>query len=912
MPNRLLFVKTVLFLSTLIVGIDVCGQAPNWRAADAMVSAQIGEPFGVATIEVPLATGVDAGSMPPLRATDSAGRVLYPVANETRQRVIPPSERPVPEPGRGRLLNRLGGLIRELTGNDKDKEITVSRRVSFLFRSDQPIRVTVSDIGGTIGTYDLVPQSDPLAHGQLLERWWGDYTTGVQTQVERGDYPPWVETYLVAMLSGRLHLPLPRWFEINPNQEDTLVSTLKLIAGAEDESEVIFRRAAAGNLSSTASNTDLVPIPSGPNWAPSTAYLNSDSDAPETEPLADSVPPECFYLRYGSFENYLWFTDLSTEYGGDITRMATLRGFRSQSTASIESQLNLKMTQMSRMIGPTVIQDQALIGRDLFLNDGATFGVLFKVANAFLFRTSLQSDRNTRARNDDAIELNDVTIAGQKVSFLRSADNRVRSFLAEDGDTILVTNSETMVKRFLEVAQTGQSLAKTFDFQLARRLMPLQRDDTVFAYVSPQMLQGLVSPKYLVELRRRLDSKSDIALVHLARLAAANEGTPIQSIDKLVKSGYLPADFNHRIDGSGIVSLGDDLIDTRRGARGSFLPIADVDFKQVSAEEAAWYSKIAATYTSRFSHMDPIMAGVHREVVAEGSGDTPRVEQLSIHAEIAPWSPVQYGKLAQQLGPPTRVAMRFAPDDIVAVQAHVASEYLGPPTHLFAAIKDSVPPDPKDFDGLLNSYRALRQLPGYLGAWPLPGILDRLPLGIGRGTPVGPGMSRLIGGLYRYTGGEFSVLSFYPDVLNASLPYLVSVEVDDAAQIRGRVGNLLGSQLEGWVTKQMYERSAKTSDAGASFLSMLSRQLKVDPTNAMAATSNIFATDLQCTLGGEYEFAPEINHWKSTAWQNNRPPTNPPVGYTPPILKWFRGGNATLTQYEDRVVVDAVLDISRQ
>ena len=57
----------------------------------------------------------------------------------------------------------------------------------------------------------------------------------------------------------------------------------------------------------------------------------------------------------------------------------------------------------------------------------------------------------------------------------------------------------------------------------------------------------------------------------------------------------------------------------------------------------------------------------------------------------------KYGELANQLGPPTRTVMRFAPDDIVSVQGHVASDWLGPPTHLFAAIKDTNPPDPSRF-----------------------------------------------------------------------------------------------------------------------------------------------------------------------------------------------------------------------
>ena len=94
--------------------------------------------------------------------------------------------------------------------------------------------------------------------------------------------------------------------------------------------------------------------------------------------------------------------------------------------------------------------------------------------------------------------------------------------MVEHDDYICMTNSQVIADRFLEVGKTGESLAKTDDFRAARHWMPLERDDTIFAYFSPGMLQGLLSPQYLIELRRRMQSESDIALVHLARLAAAS------------------------------------------------------------------------------------------------------------------------------------------------------------------------------------------------------------------------------------------------------------------------------------------------------------------------------------------------------------------------------------------------------
>lgn len=869
-----------------------------------MALAIPGQPYGVATVEIPVLSPVIGQVPPPIQVADDSGRVMFPISDDVRVKVTRPSERPVPRPGGGRLLNRVGNLIREITSKEEDLEQTVARRVSFLFVGSDPLRVKIGDANGEIGTYDLVPQADPSARAEILQRWWGGYTEAARRQIDVADYPAWVENYLVAMLAGRLQLPLPQWYLNTQKDDDELLSTLKLIAGAEGVGEAIFRRAATGNRDQSAAT---LPLPAPPRWSP----LFADdrlADVP-VEPMATRVPPECFYIRYGSFANYLWFRDLSDEYGGDLSRMITLRGIENDTAKRIESQLNMKTTELSRLLGATVIEDQAIIGRDLFMQDGATVGVLLKAKNAFLLRTSLSGDRSKMASADEAITLKDTKIDGRPVSLLSSPDNRIRSFLAEDGEYFLVSNSETLVRRFFEVGKSGQSLANTAAFRLSRQLMPLERDDTIFAYFSPQMLRGLVSPEYLIELRRRLHAKADSAMFHLANLVAAQEGSQATGIDELMSAGFLPNRFGQHSDGSGLVVVGDQVMDTTRGARGSFLPIADIKIHSVTAEEASWYSAIANQYSSRFPTIDPIMMGIKREVLVEtGAGP---IERLSIHAEVAPWGPEKYGKYAKQLGPPTPVAMQFAPDDIVAVQAHVASPQLGPPTHLFAAIKDTVPPQPEDFDGILNIYRSLRRIPGYLGAWPQPGALDRLPLGLGRGQPVGPGMSRLIGGLYRYTDGQFSVLSFQPDLLQASLPFLSAADVEDVAQVRARIGNLNGSQISAYVNSQLYDRARESSVAGANFLSLLSRQLKVSPDQVLLAAEQILGARLQCTLGGEYEFSPRSGRWISTSWSGEHAPEVAPPNYIAPAMKWFRGATASLTQYEDRLVADIEMDIAR-
>lgn len=926
------------------------------------VLAASGQPSTVVTIEIPLRNPVLGEGPGPMTVTPVGGqrsgatgnRILHPVSRNV-QLVVgrPPSQQPVPRIGRGRLLNRVGNLIRELATGDEEGRQTVARRVSFWLRGDTPIDVQVGDERGPIERFRIVPERNATLHGELMSTWWQDTTSVAQVRLESADTPPWVQLYVIASLARQADQPLPDWYlDIvrgdgeSAEQADPLLDALRWLGGSKEVFRQVFAATAASDriAPSTSGFSGPIgdggrvaglPLPEAPGWRmtpPGDLDTGLPPDAmPDFESLADRVPPECFYLRYGSFENFLWFKDLTEEFGGDVAGMITLSGLDTAASARLEQQLGVKTTALSRMLGPSVITDQALIGTDLMLEDGASMGVVMEAANAFLLRNSLNNDRQTIVQNDPAVSIKTVRLEGVDVSLMRSADNRVRSFLVERDGAFLITNSETLARRFLQVARSGDSLADTEAFRRARRLVPLSRKDTLFLYVSPEMLQNLLSPASLIELRRRLQAEADILMLRLARLAAASPSsggdaeTPREEIDALVDAGWLPTGFGERADGSGVVSFGDQIIDTRRGRRGTFLPLADNPITTVTAEEADWYAEIAAAYNDRFSHLDPIVVGIRRDAIGgeeagpAAAGDTAgrdagvSRERLSIHAEIAPWQAAQYGWWAKQLGPPTRVAIEFAPDDIVAVQAHVASDALGPPTHLFAAIKDSNPPAPEEFDGLIGGYRSLKQLPGYLGAWPQPGALDRLPLGLGRGQPVGPGMNRLIGGMYRYTGGGFSVLSFQPSVLDASLPHLAAVEAETPAQVRLHVEDLNGSRLEGWVNQQSYQRDAQTCVAGASFLNSLHYQLDVPPEATIEVATKLLGGVPRCPLGGEYRWNASLGLWVSTAWQGGaEPPSAAPAAYRSPILTWFRGCDAIVRQTPNRLVTDAQLVVRRQ
>lgn len=916
---RLLGVSLALFgviaCTSLPLGAAEPPGAANAPSDGATLSIETiavgGTPFGIARVRYPIEPFLADESLPPVEVTGAAHTVLYPVSQyetvTTRSGPplveIPPGRRF----GQGRLLGRITNIVRAATSEEVRRNVAIE--TLFLFRGDQPLQVKVGAAGHMV---TLIPRVTGTAslHTDLRQRWWQAYTQRARTVLGNPDYPPQAEHYLISMLARRMGLTIPESLRAAPESDDpSMESTLRWLAGTEEMRTRFFQRVAQ-EQQERPSPLEF-PLPQAPQWQ----AVQLPADAPQAEiveEIARQVPVDSLYLRFGSFSNYMWFSELTKQYGGDLAQMLTLRGLDYGTSARNERLLQMYTSGLAKLLGPALIDDMAIIGSDLFLTDGPSIGVLIKARNAFLVSAGIQRERQQAAKTIPGASLEERTIASRPISLLSTPDHQVRSFFVEQGNYLLVTSSETLVRKFLETAQGGPSLADSPGFRYARAALPLTNDYSLFAYFSDKFFQNLVGPQYQIELRRRLDTVSSLTLLQIAQLAARGEGLEIQEIGDLVDAGFLPRGFGQRSDGGQIVGDDHPFACSIRGRRGSMFPIADAPVDRVTAEENLWYQARAAFYSEKWQQMDPIVIAINRKPAADGIN-----EKLEIHAEIAPLVPEKYGWIAKQLGPPTTTHVQMPRDDIAWGQAYVASDPLDrllPPHILFVGLKDSLLPKPAELDGLLETFFALRSLSGYLGAWPQPGLLDRLPWGIGQGQPVGPGMSRLLVGLYRYQGDGYSILSFIPEIITASLPQLKIAEDPFPAQVRLRVQDLRGSQLQTWVNEQLYERSYRASLANLELLGALTTQLGVAPSAAVAEAAQVLDAQLQCPLGGTYVFespneATRIPSWTSTAIDPSGRQSAIPDDYLATLLQWFRGFQGRLTQYDNRLVADVELEM---
>lgn len=920
---------------------------------------------GLGVAEIRVAAGqIASDATIRLIVREKQNRILYPSIEIVS---IEPEPLPTQDPadkgtrrvGEGAILKRLRGAIQRVREHIDPLEHV---RVRFLFTGTDPLEVQLQgDVERSV-KLDPKPVTDPVKAKQwerLHKSWWDGYIQQAKRQLERSDYPNLIERYLVYSLGNRFGFPIPEIEEsktgLFAKRADSGGSNepppaIALISGLEELHDTIRQEQLT---KSVADKPQRVAVPSPPRWSKNRIPELPDGKSLESitvESIANVIPPECLYIRFDSFQNYLWFQQLSASRGGDIAQLVKLRGFNYETAERAERLLNTKMTTLSKLFGDAVISDMAIIGHDLYLQDGPTIGVVFEARNFGLLKGSFEQERIATAKRLEAqgARLRQEDIDGVQVSFLSMPDQSVRSFMVEAEPYLFVTTSRTLAKRFLDVQKSKDSLGAQPAFRFTRFLMPLENDYDVFAYLSSEFFQNLLSPQVQIELKRRMRAIAAIDHAELANRVATHEKSrgmpslraadpkleqngnsqlppnwlPSDQLDFLIQQGYLPTWFQRRVDGSETIRFADGWHDSLRGKRGSFMPIADVPLVDCTPEEASEYRIAADYYTKEWQQTDPLMVGLRRFE----HPTIPKAERIAIEASIAPLGSDKYGWVGLLLAPPDARQIQLPTDDVLSVQLHLRGNELtgdSVPNHfLFAGLKDLELPFPEETKGLIATLRLLRTLPMYLGAWPKPAVLDRLPLGLGGGPPDVIGYSRALIGLWRWQMGGFSILSFHREILEACVSVVRVIEAEDVAQGRLTIRDISTSRVAGWFHTLGFRQAAQATRGNLFLLDAIEEQLGIPPNESLQVAQQLLDAKLQCTLGGNYTLTDGV--WQTTAWPENLKlapgahvsslgfdtlHTVAPDNYKASWLEWFRGANLHLTQLPERLVVVGQLDM---
>jgi hypothetical protein len=805
-----------------------------------------------------------------------------------------------------------------------------------MFRGDEPLDITVH--APDAQQFTVRPEDDAEEFNELLDDWWDATGERFEEVFRQAEYPIVVENYLTATWARRLDRQMPepsRYLLRQFRWGEPWVSQLMANEAyrAEVERDLLigrFRDASPATLPLPTTREGQVAAANGE--APGETELPAPASAlPDSiEPIAAHVPTECFYMRFGNFTNYLWFRDFMRHWQGDLGNMLVVESVDHDNSDRFQQQIAVGESKLSRVMGPAVIRDVAIIGLDLYLRDGAAMGILFQANNNALLQRNLSGQRENLMSGRQGAKEETLKIAGHDVSYISSPDGKLRSYYAVDGDFHLVANSRRLVERFFEAGAGTRQLAGTAEFQEAREQRPLSAEDTIYIYLSSAFLENLASPHYRVELDRRLRSIGEMRALTLARLAAQAEGHGAHEVDELIAAELLPAGFGHRVDGSKLIADGDVFRDSIRGVPGRMVPIPDMSVERITDAEARRLAEFQRGLAASVGRFSPISVALKRNTAPAENG----LDRITADVRIVPYSQMPIARWPNMLGPAGSARVAPIEGDVASLELIV--DALGEPVHLFGGLRDFRTPLVVRQGQVQADAATAEYMRAYVGGWPRPHLLDRF-----LGRPDGPyddeGIARTRGlfDLWLRRADDFFLFSFKRDVLLEVGSQLAMVDAEAPAQIRLHVDDLSDKQIADAVTAYGYMRSRDTSASAARFMNSLTTQLHVPPQDARPLAEALVGGKFDCPLGGDYELvdpsiplpvpgegleegseqlpAPNTARllWASTA----TPPENRflltviPADYTMPLMQWFRGLDAQVARIDDELTLHAEIDM---
>lgn len=857
------------------------------------------------------------------------------------------------------------GIVRNAMDNARPR-----CRVFFLFLGNQPLRV---DIGTNPPiAFNLVPMSDSNSYYTVLNQWFSHFMPEDSSRPTRlsAPAPSMIKSYLRSMLVYRLGLNPEAlgqkespWNDASPFNfvtatpelrakmpyisyfEDESLNAVSIDNGAsKDNNPPVNNNAPGANDAANAvksalsilDNPEVQPNnePQSPNdstagldesqkprlnpiapslFLPSPDRENLDLDADvEVEQISLRVPKDCLYIRFGSFKNFIWFQNLSQNVEGNLLNLLAAQSVDANMVEKIQTTLSSRLTEMSKALGQTVIKDVALIGSDLFFDDGSSIGLLFHSSNNFLLSAGINNERAAAVKKNPSAKEKTVTIAGKKVKYLSTPDGKIQSYYVVDGMFHLITSSKTLVEQFLKTSKNKEdSLGTQPYFRYARTQMPLSNKYTVFAYTSEDFLYRLVSPQYWTEISRRRRSAAEIEMTILAQQAAANEGVDCATIEDLVKYGYLPKSAIIRPDGSRLQFDENGVVyDTLRGYSGCFHPAADVNVEGLSDYELARYEAMRQSFQENVVQLSPLMVGFTVKSTGEDRS------QLHIDARVAPFARAHFEKVKGYFGPLDSVRFAPIPGDCIQAQAILNN------ARLLIGVRNDIPYQGRTgrivrdvltgiFGNDLGLYFGTTNEHGFIG---LLGTFNIIP---GRPTAQYSIHSKPDIDM-RYRDQHIRLFSFQPEIPPQVEPYLRYETAESPQHVWISVNNPMGAPVGNRINNMFYALSARTSLRNLITLQTMVQQLGVPSEQAMNLFETCANSKMVSPIGGQYVYqtlSPTHGYWTDTAlgYANMRNlgwfSVQAPQGYLAQPWTWFIGGDFQFKIEPQNVQFSATIDM---
>lgn len=247
-------------------------------------------------------------------------------------------------------------------------------------------------------------------------------------------------------------------------------------------------------------------------WA---LMLQQLRQSPVTLPLAAAVPAHFYLVHAASGDALFRALDEMDAWGTSALRFMEQRAYQGHVSEFYQTQLGIRRTEISRLLGPSVISELAWVGSDPFLRRGSDVTLIFRPKQTLLLKTGLEAAL-AQATQGVSTAKETLTLAGTSVTHVSSQDGAVSRYQAEHAGLVLISNSPKALEQvLLTLQQKAPALAQEADFQymLARDQNSSKGPPDVLVYLGDAFIENVVAPA-----TRILDARRGLAWTELRRV----------------------------------------------------------------------------------------------------------------------------------------------------------------------------------------------------------------------------------------------------------------------------------------------------------------------------------------------------------------------------------------------------------
>lgn len=337
---------------------------------------------------------------------------------------------------------------------------------------------------------------------------------------------------------------------------------------------------------------------------------------PQPQALARFVPRDQYFLHVQSMQTARELMDLSQEWGGSLLRIFTVTARDHHLQEKYEDQLCIRRDALAELFADEIVSEAAVTGSDFFVAEGTDVTLLFRLANADVFRRAAgEWLAQVQEKFPELVE-RDVNYRGHQISARYTPDRQVSSFVLYKDDVAVFSNSPVVMRKVID-AGLGEApnLHDALDYQYVTTLLPPQDSPkTAYLYGSEAFLKYLVSPKFKIAEKRRLQAFNNLVMLNNASMFYRLEfGRSPDSLSDLVQGNfYDPQDIVDPTGGAYAWDAAHDAATSSYYNRIKYLtPIVELDVLQVSHHEQLEYQRYRQRYEAFWRNVfDPVAVRV--------------------------------------------------------------------------------------------------------------------------------------------------------------------------------------------------------------------------------------------------------------------------------------------------------------